>query len=106
MLTCFNLEPPTTVDEFSSKLAEFSAHMQGLGLLESTGAVGRRQRHPVMDTDDERDHEYFFIMSFADREQCDRAVEKIQAAKQPGDAIHKAVYANIRDPVFICWADV
>ena len=106
MLTCFNLEPPATVDEFSNKLAEFSSHMQGLGLLESTGAVGRRQRHPVMDTDDERDHEYFFIMSFSDREQCDRAVEKIRAAEQPGDSIHQAVYANICDPVFICWEDV
>jgi len=106
MLTCFNLEPPSTVEEFDSKLAEFSSHMQGLGLLESTGPVGRRQRHPIMDTDDERDHEFYFIMSFRDREQCDRAVENIQAAEQPGDVIHKSVYANIRDPVFICWEDI
>ena len=106
MLTCFNLEAAATVDEFSAKLAEFSSHMQGLGLLESTGPVGRRQRHPIMDTDDERDHEYFFIMSFADREQCDRAVEQIQSQEEPGDSIHKAVYVEISDPVFICWEDI
>jgi len=106
MLTCFNLAGPATVEEFSSKLTEFSSHMQGLGMLDSTGPVGRRQRHPVMDTDDERDHEFFFIMSFRDREQCDRAVEQIKSAERPGDSIHKAVYAEISDPVFICWEDI
>ena len=106
MLTCFNIGSPTTVDEFGTRLAEFSSHMRGLGILESTGPVGRRQRHPVMDTDNERDHEYFFIMSFADREQCDKAVEQIQSQEEPGDAIHKRVYSSIRDPVFICWEDI
>ena len=106
MLTCFNLEPSATVEEFGSKLKEFSSHMRELGLLESTGPIGRRQRHPVMDTDDERDHEYFFIMSFADREQCDRAVDKIKSVEEPDASIHKAVYANIHDPVFICWEDI
>jgi len=106
MLTCFNLEPPATVEEFSSKLIEFSAHMRGPGLIETTGPIGRRQRHPIMDTDDERDHEYFFIMSFADREQCDKAVEQMQSKKEPGNSIHTAVYSSICDAVFICWEDI
>jgi hypothetical protein len=106
MLTCFNLKPSATVAEFGSKLTEFSAYMQELGLLESTGPIGHRQRHPVMDTDDERDHEYFFVMSFRDRAQCDRAVEQVQSAEQPGDTIHRSVYAEICDPVFICWEDI
>lgn len=106
MLTCFNLAAGASVADFNQSLNAFSSHMQSQGLLESTGPVGRRQRHPVMDTDDERDHEYFFIMSFRDRAQCDRAVEQIQSSEQPGDSIHEAVYAEIRDPVFICWEDV
>ena len=59
-----------------------------------------------MDTDDERDHEYFFIMSFRDREQCDQAVELIKSFEEPDTSIHKAVYANISDAVFICWEDI
>lgn len=106
MLTCFSLEPPATIEEFSQSLETYSSHMKSKDLLELTGPVGRRQRHPIMDTDDERDHEYFFIMSFRDREQCDRAVETIQAAGDPESSIHKAVYADIRDPVFICWQDI
>ena len=106
MLTCFNLEPGNTVADFSQGLAAYTLHMRDLELLESTGPVGRRQHHPVMDTDDVRDHEFFFIMSFRDRAQCDRAVEKIQSLEEPGESIHKAVYANIRDAVFICWEDI
>ncbi len=105
MLTCFNLETPTTVDQFSKALSAFDEHMKSKGLLEKTGPIGRRQHHPIMDTDDERDHEFFFIMSFRDREQCDRAVELIESAAEPDSSIHKAVYANIRDQIFICWED-
>jgi hypothetical protein len=59
-----------------------------------------------MDTDSERDHEYFFIMSFRDRAQCDRTAEHIYAHEEPGDSIHKSVFSKIRDEVFICWEDV
>ncbi len=58
-----------------------------------------------MDTDAERDLEYYMIMSFLDRAQCDRAIELINQAKEPTDSIHKSVYAKVSDPVFICWAD-
>jgi hypothetical protein len=59
-----------------------------------------------MDTDDERDHEYFFITSFRDRAQCDLAVEHIYLHSEPADTRHKTVYAKVMDPVFICWEDV
>ena len=106
MLTCFNLKKEYSIGEFSQSLVEFSAHLQQTGLLHSTGPVGRRQRHTIMDTDSERDHEYFFIMSFQDRAQCDRAVEYILPHKEPGDSIHNATLEKVKDPVFICWEDI
>ena len=106
MLTCFNLKPDETIDAFRESLERFSAHMLAMGLLHETGAVGRRQRNTIMDTDDDRDHEYFFLMSFRDRVQCDRAVEHMYAERQPSDAIHKEVYAMTTDQVFICWEDI
>lgn len=106
MLTCFNLKPDIGVGRFSVALNALSDHMRSVGLLDSTGPIGRRQRHPVMDTDRERDHDYFFIMAFVDRDQCDRAVEYMYRQDSEGDAIHRQVYAQIDSPVFICWEDV
>lgn len=59
-----------------------------------------------MDTDSERDHQYFFIMSFRDRAQCDRSVEQILLHKEPGASIHQAVYSKVKDEIFICWEDL
>ena len=81
MLTCFNLKDEISIAEFGDSLARFSSHLVSLDLLHETGPIGRRQRHPIMDTDSERDHEYFFIMSFRDRAQCDEAVKHILEKK-------------------------
>jgi hypothetical protein len=52
-----------------------------------------------MDTDGEREHEYFFILSFRDRIQCDRAVEHFASGDEPTDTRHEAVYRKITDGV-------
>ena len=106
MLSCFDLRSGVTIDEFRQSLDALTKHLQDIDLVHSTGPVGRRQRHPIMDTDSERDHEYFFIMSFRDRAQCDRAVDYIQPRQEPGNSIHEAVYSKIAEPVFICWEDL
>lgn len=106
MLTCFNLKPTETIDGFCAALDRFSSHLRDIDLVQETGPVGKRQRHEIMDTDEERDHEYFFLMAFRDRAQCDRAVGHMYSGQRPGDTIHKDVYSRIKDPVFICWEDL
>ena len=106
MLTCFKLQPEHSTDEFCRALATLTAQLKQMQLLHSTGPVGRRQRDTIMDTDDERDHEFFFIMSFRDRAQCDLAVEQMYRGQEPLETIHKTTYANIVDQVFICWEDL
>ena len=106
MLTCFNLQPEITIDEFRQAIADLTAHLKDSELVHSTGPIGRRQSDTIMDTDSERDHEYFFIMSFRDRAQCDRAVEYILPHGEPGESIHEAVYSKVADPIFICWEDL
>ena len=106
MLTCFDLASNATISAFEQSLSEFTTHMKNLDLVHSTGRIGRRQRHPIMDTDSERDHEFFFIMSFRDREQCDQAVDYIMPREEPGEPVHKAMYLQIENPVFICWEDL
>ena len=106
MLSCFNLQPETSIDEFQLAFAKFATHLKDSGFIHSTGPIGRRQSDTIMDTDSERDHEYFVVMSFEDRAQCDRSVEYILPHKEPADSIHKAVYSKVADPVFICWEDL
>jgi hypothetical protein len=106
MLTCFNLQPGRKIGDFQRAIIGFSTHMQNLGLLHSMSPIGRRQTNTIMDTDTERDHQYFFTMSFRDREQCDQAVAHIVPHEAPTDDLHTAVYAGIKDQVFICWEDI
>jgi hypothetical protein len=102
MLSCFNLKPDISLDEFRGSLADYTAHLQTLNLVDSTGLIGRRQSNTIRDTDDERDHQYFVIMSFRYRAQWDRSVDYISGHQQPGDRIHCEVSAMVADPVFIC----
>ena len=80
--------------------------MQNVGLVESTGPIGQRQSDTKMDTDGERDHEYFVIMSFRDRAQVDAASAHLAPHKEPAESTHHAVYAKVRNQIFICWEDL
>ncbi len=106
MLSCFNLIDGVALNDFREALAALDAHLESLDLVHSTGPIGRRQRHRIMDTDDERNHEFFFIMSFTDRAQCDRSIEYVYSNREPGASIHRAVWHKVADPIFICWEDV
>lgn len=106
MLSCFNLKPGEDIDSFRDAYEDFVACMRGLDLVAESGAVGRRQSDTPMDTDEERNHEYFAIMSFRDRAQVDAAYAYIMKHVDPGDSSHNAVYERVEDPVFICWQDL
>ncbi len=106
MLTCFNLKPEFHIDQFRKAASDFTTHMKDRQLVHSMGSIGRRQRDTILDTDDERDQEYFFIMSFQDRAQSDLAVELILSREEPGMSIHNDVNSMITDHIFICWEDL
>ena len=106
MLACFNLKPEIALEEFRRSIADLLTHLESLNLIHSIGPIGRRQSDTIMDTDSERDHEYFFITSFRDRAQCDRAVEYILPHEEPGESVHNAVYSKVEEPIFICWEDI
>ena len=106
MLACFNLRPEENETEFRQSVAEFTAHLTNSQLIHSSGRVGRRQRDTIMDTDGERDPEFFLLLSFRDREQCDQAIQQVFARLDPVDSVHRTVYSMIKDEIFICWEDI
>lgn len=106
MLSCFDLKPGEAIADFASAHAAFVAEMQRLDLVVESGPLGRRRRNTPMDTDAERDHEYFVLLSFRDRQQSDAAYAWIKRHVEPGDAAHESVYSRIENPVFVCWQDL
>jgi len=106
MLSCFDLAPGVDAGAFQAEYMEFVEEMRRLGLVEGTGPLSRRQSDTPMDTDEERGHQYFLLMTFRDRAQVDAAYAHIQAHRGPGDAIHKSVYGKVRNAVFTCWQDI
>lgn len=106
MLTCFNLKRGESIESFRDSLAELTAHLNERDMVQQVGPIGLRQRDTIMDTDEERDHQYFFIMSFADREQCDRSVDYMYRKTEPVESLHRLTYGKVQDPVFISWVDI
>ena len=106
MLSCFNLKAGEEIDTFRGAFADFTATMKSAGLVEESGPIGRRQSDTPMDTDEERDHEFFVVMTFKDRPQVDAAYAYILKHVEPGEAVHDSVYTRVADPVFICWQDL
>lgn len=105
MYSSFNLRAGACLDDYRAAVAEFSDLMKAKDLLVDTGPILTRCRHPIMDTDEQRDHEYFFVMTFRDRKQCDAAVEHIKTVNPESDALHRAIQDDIVDPVFTCWME-
>ena len=64
MLTCFDLKPDVEIGAFRAAYSDFVAYMRSIDLVERSGPIGRRQSDTKMDTDGERDHAYFVIMTF------------------------------------------
>jgi hypothetical protein len=106
MLTCFNLKPGVDVAAFREAYSDFVTYMKASGLVYSTGPIGRRQSDTRMDTDNERQHEYFVIMSFRDRSQVDSAYGHLKPHLEPAESAHYAVYSKVQNPIFICWQDL
>lgn len=106
MLSCFNLKPGEDIDSFRSAYETFVDEMKAIGLVVSSGPIGRRQSDTPMDTDDARDHEYFAVLTFRDRAQVDAAYARIMRHNGPEDAAHDSVYTRVLQPVFICWQDL
>lgn len=106
MLSCFNLREGVTAEALGSALDTFAAVMTDMQLLVSVSPIGRRDSDTEMDTDEERAHEYFYIMSFEDKEQCDNAYDFIDNPTQEALVAHTAVVSKIQDNIHICWEDV
>jgi hypothetical protein len=106
MLSWFDLKPEQDIKRFNAAYRHFVEQMQTLDLVESSGPIGQRQSDTPMDTDNDRNQQYFVMMTFRDRPQVDKAYAHIMKHIEPGEATHDAMYSKVVNPIFICWQDI
>ena len=106
MMGCFYLDPSSSLDALRDDFEQYVRHLKDIDLLVEARPIGRRYADTPMDTDEERDHEFYVLMSFRDRSQMDAAYGHIEASKKPAAGLHLNFMKRIRDPVFFCWEDV
>lgn len=106
MLSCFDLKAGEDFESFQQAYAAFVGQMKQAGMILASGPIARRVPDTPMDTDAERGHAYFSILSFADRDQLDAAYAYIMEQREPARSAHHAVYGRVENPVFICWQDL
>jgi len=106
MLSCFNLKSGVNLDEFRTSNDLFVSHMLKHELIQSASSIGRRNKHPIMDTDKLLNQEYYYVITFKDEDQCNRAVECIHSHVEPEDTIHRDVTSKTENQSFIFWEDV
>ena len=105
MLSFFDLEDGSTIEEFEAALAPFCQHMIDVGMLQSWGPVGRRSDNTPMDTDEATAQQYFFVSTFVDKNQCDGSYAYIKLGEEPCASLHRAMRSKMQNGIFSCWED-
>ncbi|MEM9256723.1 MAG: hypothetical protein AAGA91_14850 [Pseudomonadota bacterium] len=105
MLSCFDIRSASNLAECQALLRRYAEHMQQLGLITGSDPIGARQNDTILDTDEDRDQQYFHLMHFRDRAQADRAVKHIESLQEPSKTLHRDLYTKLENLVFVCWAD-
>ena len=106
MLTCFDLKPGVSLKRFAAAVDAYAELMRERDLLATLGPIGRRARNTILDTDEDKSQEYFFLMGFRDRAQSDAAISLIESGPCEVTDVHRAMYALADNMVFLCWEDV
>jgi len=105
MLSVFDLAEGRDLAGFEEALEPFCQHMIDVGLLYSTGPIGRRSGNTPMDTDETRSQHYMFVSTFVDKAQCDASYAYIKSGEEPCASLHEAVHSKMRNGIFSCWDD-
>ena len=106
MLTCFDLKPKHSIEEFQKSLTDYTNHMHELDLVESHSPIGLRQSDTILDTDNERKQKYFMLMHLATGSNLIKAVAYIKNLEEPAKSLHTNAYSKTQNLIFISWEDI
>ena len=103
LLSAVKLKPSVTAAAFADTIRQLSASLEQQQLLSTTGPVGKRFPHPIMDTD-QSDLDTFFVMSFESRAQLEEAVAHMTDSEDLSET-HRQLWNQLESYRFTCWED-
>ena len=104
LLSAVKLKPSVTAATFAETVRQLSASLEQQQLLSTTGPIGKRFPHPIMDTD-EADLDIFFVMSFESRAQLEEAVTHMTGSEDLSSETHRQLWDQLDSYRFTCWED-
>lgn len=105
MLSAFNLRRGHDVDEFAEVYASFVEELYEADLIIDAQPMGRRVSDTPMDTDEDRTHQFFTILTFRNRAHLDKAYAHIEDRMRTVTSEHLDMYSRTSDAIFTCWQD-
>ncbi|MEO0369857.1 MAG: DUF6614 family protein [Pseudomonadota bacterium] len=105
LLSAFDLRRGTDAAQFAEAYRVFVQELYDADLIVDARPMGRRVSDTPMDTDEDRDHQFFTILTFRDRAHMDGAYAHIEARMRRATAEHAAMYARTANTIFTCWQD-
>ena len=102
LLSAIKLKSSVSAAAFTEAIRQLSASLEQQQLLTTTGPIGKRLPHPIMDTD-EADLDTFFIMSFEDRAQLEEAVAHMTGSEDLSADTHRQLWGQLDSYRFTCW---
>ena len=91
LLSAVKLKPSVSAVTFAETIRQLSASLEQQQLLSTTGPIGKRFPHPIMDTD-QSDLDTFFIMSFESRAQLEEAVTHMTSSEGLSSETHRQLW--------------
>jgi len=104
LLSAVKLKPPVTAATFAETIRQLSASLEQQQLLSTTGPVGKRFPHPIMDTD-QSDLDTFFVMSFESRAQLEEAETHMTGSEDLSSETHQQLWHQLDSYRCTCWED-
>ena len=104
LLSAVKLKPTVSAEAFARTVADLTRYLQGAELISGASAVGKRYRHPIMDTDKD-DLDFFFTLSFDTLQQLEASVEYMAGRSGEGAQLHEQLWSQLARYRFTCWED-
>ena len=104
LLSAIKLKSSVSAAAFAEAIRQLSASLEQQQLLTTTGPIGKRFPHPIMDTD-QSDLDTFFVMSFESRAQLEEAVTHMTGSEDMSAGTHRQLWGQLDSYRFTCWED-
>ena len=103
-LSAVKLKATVSPETFAQAVTELTDYLQSKQLISGASAVGKRYRHPIMDTDKD-DLDFFFTISFDTRQQLETSVDYLTGRSGAGAQLHEQLWPQLAQYRFTCWED-